>query len=65
MQHVQGYTGSYWMPPLGDYLLRIASVAARVTENKTKMQYVSTLITITMAVVVWYSPYGKGPWLSY
>jgi hypothetical protein len=65
MQHVQGYTGSHWMPPLGDYLLRIASAAARVTENKTKMQYVSTLITIMMAVAVWYSPYGKGPWLSY
>ena len=25
---------------------------ARVTENKTKMQYVSTLLTITMAVAV-------------
>jgi hypothetical protein len=64
MQHVQGYTGSHWMPPLGDYLLRIASAAARATENKTKMQYVSTLMTITMAMAVWYSPYGKGPWLS-
>jgi hypothetical protein len=52
------------MPPLGDYSLRIASAAARATENKTKMQYVSTLMTITMAMAVWYSPYGKGPWLS-
>jgi hypothetical protein len=33
MQHVQGYTGSYWMPPSGNYLLRIAPAAARATAN--------------------------------
>jgi len=33
MQHVQGYTGSHWMPPWGDYSLRIASAAARATAN--------------------------------
>jgi hypothetical protein len=32
MQHVQGYTGSHWMLPLGNYLLRIAPAA---TANKT------------------------------
>ncbi len=36
MQHVQGYTGSHWMPPLGDYLLSIAPAAARATANETK-----------------------------
>ncbi len=29
MQHVQGYTGSYWMPPSGDYSLCFASEATR------------------------------------
>jgi hypothetical protein len=37
MQHVQGYTGSHWTPPSGDYLLRIALAAARVTADKTTM----------------------------
>jgi hypothetical protein len=38
MQHVQGYTGSHWMPPLGNYLLRIALAGARATANKTTMK---------------------------
>jgi hypothetical protein len=37
MQHVQGYTRSHWMPPLGDYSLRIALAAARATASNTKM----------------------------
>jgi hypothetical protein len=35
MQHVQGYSGSHWMPPSGNYSLRIAPAAARATANKT------------------------------
>jgi hypothetical protein len=35
MRHVQGYSGSHWKPPLGNYLLRIASVAARATGKQT------------------------------
>jgi hypothetical protein len=35
MRHVQGYSGSHWMPPSGDYLLRIAPVAARATGKQT------------------------------
>jgi hypothetical protein len=35
MQHVQGYTGSHWMLPLGNNLLCIAPTAARATANKT------------------------------
>jgi hypothetical protein len=35
MQHVQGYTGSHWTLPLGNYLLCIASAATRATANKT------------------------------
>jgi hypothetical protein len=37
MQHVQGYTGSHWTPPSDDYLLSIASAAARATASKTTM----------------------------
>jgi hypothetical protein len=38
MQHVQGYTGSHWMPPLGDYLLRIAPAAARAIIKQLTMK---------------------------
>jgi hypothetical protein len=40
------------MPSSGDYLLSIAPTAARATENKMTMHYVSTLLTILMAVAV-------------
>jgi hypothetical protein len=30
MEHIQGYTGSHWMPPLGKCLRRIALAAAMV-----------------------------------
>jgi hypothetical protein len=35
MRHVQGYSRSHWMPASGDYLLRIAPVAARATGKQT------------------------------
>jgi hypothetical protein len=35
MRHVQGYLGSHWMPPLGNYLLRIAPAATRATSKQT------------------------------
>jgi hypothetical protein len=35
MWHVQGYSGSHWTPPSGDYSLRIAPAAAWATANKT------------------------------
>jgi hypothetical protein len=35
MWHVQGYSGSHWMPPSGDYSLRIAPAAARATGKQT------------------------------
>jgi hypothetical protein len=34
MQHVQGYSGSHWTPPLGNYSLCIALAAAGATETK-------------------------------
>ena len=53
MQHDQGFTGSYRTPPSGDYLLRIAPAAARVTINAMKMQYVPTLLAVLMAIAIW------------
>ena len=47
MQHDQGFTGSHWMPPTGNYWLRIAPAA-----NKMMMKNVSTLPTILMAITV-------------
>jgi hypothetical protein len=35
MRHVQGYPGSHWMPPLGNYSLCIPPAAARATANET------------------------------
>jgi hypothetical protein len=35
MRHVQGYSGSHWMPPSGDYLLCIAPAATRATGKQT------------------------------
>jgi hypothetical protein len=41
MQHVQGYSGSHWMPPLGDYLLCIAPATTRATANETTMKKIT------------------------
>jgi hypothetical protein len=35
MRHVQGYSGCHWMPPSGNYLLRITPAAARATGKQT------------------------------
>jgi hypothetical protein len=52
MQHVHGYIGSHWTLPSGDYLLRIAPAAAMATINKTTMQNVPSLLTISMAIAM-------------
>ncbi len=52
MRHVQGYPRSHWMPPSGDYLLRIAPAATKVTANKTTTKNGPALLAISMAVVV-------------
>jgi hypothetical protein len=52
MQHVQGYTGSHWTPPSGNYLLRIAFAAARATANKKMMYYVPTLMAILVVITM-------------
>jgi hypothetical protein len=35
MRHVQGYLGSHWMPPSGNYLLCIAPAATRAAGKQT------------------------------
>jgi len=52
MQHGQGYTGSHWTLPSGDYSLRIALAAARATANKTTIYYVPTLMAILVVIVM-------------
>ena len=52
MQHVQGYIGSHWTLPSGNYSLCIAPVAARATINKTTMKNTPTLLTVLIAMVV-------------
>jgi len=52
MQHAQGYSGSHWKPPPGDYSLRIAPAAARVIINKTTMQNTPTLLAVLMAIAM-------------
>jgi len=52
MQHDQGFTGSHWTPPLGDYLLRIAQAAARATINSTIMKHVPTLLAVLMTIAM-------------
>jgi hypothetical protein len=54
MQHDQGFTGSHWTPPSGDYLLHIASAAARATINTTIMQTVPTLLSMAIAMRRYY-----------
>ena len=49
MKHDQGFTGSRWSLPLGDYLLRIAPAAARATINATIVQNVLILLAVLMA----------------
>ncbi len=53
MQHDQGFTGSHWTPPSGDYSLRIAPSAARAAINSTMMQHVPTLLAVSMAIAMW------------
>ena len=52
MQHVQGYTGSHWTPPSGDYSLRIALAATRATANKTTIYYVPTLMAFLVVIAM-------------
>jgi hypothetical protein len=52
MRHVQGYLGSHWMLPLGNYLLRIAPAATSKTANKTTTKNGPILLAILMAPVL-------------
>ena len=63
IQHDQGFTGSHWTLPSGDYLLHIAPAAARATINKTTMQNVPTLLTMLMVIAMrWYDTARCAEW---
>ena len=47
-----GFTRSHWTPPSGDYLLRIAQAAARVTIISMIMKHIPTLLAISMAIAM-------------
>jgi hypothetical protein len=52
MRHVQGYSGSHWTPPSGNYSLRIAPAAAKATANKMTKKNLPKRLAILMAVAV-------------
>jgi hypothetical protein len=52
MRHVQGYLGSHWTPPSGDYSLHIAPVAARAQANKQQSTNTPTLLAVLMAMAM-------------
>jgi hypothetical protein len=52
MQQVQGYSGSHWMLPSGNYLLRITPAAARATADETMTKNVPKRLAILMAAAV-------------
>ncbi len=57
MEHVQGFTGSHWMPPSGKCLRRITSAAAMVnkfvetTQNTNKTQLLASNYSTFRALV--------------
>ncbi len=62
MPHVQGYSGSHWMPPPGNYLLRIAPAAARATANETEKNVPKRLAFLMAAVVHGYNTAHIAQW---
>jgi hypothetical protein len=52
MQHVQGYSGSHWMPALGDYLLCIAPWLPGQQANKQQSTNTPTKLAILMAMAM-------------
>jgi hypothetical protein len=56
MQHVHGYARSLWMPPSGDYSLRIAPAASRDAGKTRTMKNTPSLKAVLMAAAVrWYN----------
>ncbi len=57
MEHVQGFTGSHWIPPPGKCLRRIVPVAAMVnefvetTQNTNKTQLLASNYSTFQALI--------------
>jgi hypothetical protein len=52
MQHVQGYLGSHWTPPLVNYSLRVAPAATRATGKQQQSTNSPTLLAVLMAMAM-------------
>ncbi len=58
MEHVQGFTGSHWMPPLGKCLRRVNPAAAMVnefdetTQNTNKTQLLASNYSTFWALII-------------
>jgi hypothetical protein len=59
MEHIQGFTQSHWMPPLGKCLRCIAQVTAMVdefietTQNTNKTQFLASNYGTNQSLVVY------------
>jgi hypothetical protein len=55
MRHVQGYSGSHWMLPLGNYSLCIAPVATRATGKKQQSTNTPKKVAVLIVMAMrWY-----------
>jgi hypothetical protein len=52
MERVKGFTRSHWMPPSGEYSLRIIPADNGVTCKKKTIKRAPYLLAISMAMVV-------------
>jgi hypothetical protein len=52
MRHVQGYSRSHLMPPLGNYLLHIAPAAARATGKQQQSTNTPKMVAVFMAMAM-------------
>ena len=52
MQHVQGYSGSHWMPPSGNYSLCITPGPPGQQANKQQSTNIPTKLSILMAMAM-------------
>jgi len=65
MEHIRGFTRSYWMPPLVECLRRITPVAAMVkefksnTQNTNKTQFLASNYGTFLSLVVCEKFYPK------
>jgi hypothetical protein len=63
MRHVQGYLGSYWTPPSGNYLLLLPQQPPEQQANKQQSTNTPKKVAMLMAAAVcWYNTAGIARW---